>query len=111
MGLTARTQERGPAELPACPRSAPRRPGGSLAGPSAACPLSPQESLADLSARLQRCAPHFVRCIKPNRAQLPDAFDRACVSAQLQHLGVLELVKVFRHGYPVRLSFSDFLSR
>uniref|UniRef100_A0A8C2UY31 Myosin XVI n=1 Tax=Chinchilla lanigera TaxID=34839 RepID=A0A8C2UY31_CHILA len=70
-----------------------------------------RKSLADLTGRLQRCAPHFVHCIKPNNAQLPDAFDHFYVSAQLQYLGVLELVKVFRHGHPVRLSFSDFLSR
>ncbi|KAM6180423.1 unconventional myosin-XVI [Erethizon dorsatum] len=70
-----------------------------------------RKSLADLTGRLRRCLPHFVHCIKPNNVQLPDAFDHFYVSAQLQYLGVLELVKVFRHGYPVRLSFSDFLSR
>ncbi|XP_023570968.1 unconventional myosin-XVI [Octodon degus] len=70
-----------------------------------------RKSLADLMGRLQRCSPHFVHCIKPNTAQLPDAFDHFYVSAQLQYLGVLGLVKAFRHGFPVRLSFSDFLSR
>ncbi|XP_021094989.1 unconventional myosin-XVI [Heterocephalus glaber] len=70
-----------------------------------------RKSLAELTGRLQQGTPHFVHCIKPNSAQLPDAFDHFYVSAQLQYLGVLELVKVFRLGYPVRLSFPDFLSR
>ncbi|XP_010618297.1 unconventional myosin-XVI [Fukomys damarensis] len=70
-----------------------------------------RRSLAELTCRLRRGAPHFVHCIKPNSAQLPDAFDHVYVSAQLQYLGVLELVKVFRHGFPVRLSFCDFLAR
>lgn len=71
----------------------------------------PQKSLADLNRRLQRALPHFVLCIKPNNSQLPDAFDHFYVSAQLQYLGVLELVKVFHYGYPIRLAFSDFLAR
>ncbi|KAM5288077.1 unconventional myosin-XVI [Ctenodactylus gundi] len=70
-----------------------------------------RKSLADITGKLQRCSPHFVHCIKPNNAQLPDVFDHFYVSAQLQYLGVLELVKIFRHGYPVRLFFSEFLSR
>ncbi|XP_063103094.1 unconventional myosin-XVI isoform X3 [Cavia porcellus] len=70
-----------------------------------------RKSLADLNRRLQRALPHFVLCIKPNNSQLPDAFDHFYVSAQLQYLGVLELVKVFHYGYPIRLAFSDFLAR
>ncbi|XP_047410533.1 unconventional myosin-XVI isoform X2 [Sciurus carolinensis] len=70
-----------------------------------------RKSLADITGKLQRCTPHFVHCIKPNNSQLPDVFDHFYVSAQLQYLGVLEVVKVFRFGYPVRLAFADFLSR
>ncbi|KAM4863888.1 unconventional myosin-XVI [Urocitellus parryii] len=70
-----------------------------------------RKSLADITGKLQHCTPHVVHCIKPNNSQLPDVFDHFYVSAQLQYLGVLELVKIFRFGYPVRLSFADFLSR
>ncbi|XP_062051238.1 unconventional myosin-XVI [Lepus europaeus] len=70
-----------------------------------------RKSLADIIGKLQKCTPHFVHCIKPNTSRLPDTFDNFYVSAQLQYIGVLEVVKIFRCGYPARLSFSDFLSR
>uniref|UniRef100_A0A8C6RHG4 Myosin XVI n=1 Tax=Nannospalax galili TaxID=1026970 RepID=A0A8C6RHG4_NANGA len=70
-----------------------------------------RKSLADITGKLQKSSPHFVHCIKPNTSQLPGTFDHFYVSAQLQYLGVLELVKLFRYGYPVRPSFTDFLSR
>ncbi|EGW00084.1 Myosin-XVI [Cricetulus griseus] len=68
------------------------------------------KSLADITGKLQRGSPHFIHCIKPNTSQLPGVFDHFYVSAQLQYLGVLGLVKLFRYGYPVRPSFEDFLS-
>lgn len=71
----------------------------------------PQKSLADIIGKLQNCTPHSVHCIKPNNSKLPDTFDNFYVSAQLQYIGVLDMVKIIRHGYPVRLSFTDFLSR
>ncbi|XP_004382997.2 unconventional myosin-XVI [Trichechus manatus latirostris] len=70
-----------------------------------------RKSLADIIGKLQKCTPHFIHCIKPNNSKLPDTFDNFYVSAQLQYIGVLEMVKVIRYGYPVRLSFPDFLSR
>ncbi|XP_021570858.1 unconventional myosin-XVI [Carlito syrichta] len=70
-----------------------------------------RKSLTDIIGKLQKCTPHFVHCIRPNNSKLPDTFDNFYVSAQLQYIGVLEMVKIFRYGYPVRLSFSDFLSR
>lgn len=70
-----------------------------------------QKSLADIIGKLQNCTPHSVHCIKPNNSKLPDTFDNFYVSAQLQYIGVLDMVKIIRHGYPIRLSFTDFLSR
>ncbi|KAB0403759.1 hypothetical protein E2I00_007929 [Balaenoptera physalus] len=70
-----------------------------------------KKTLMDITGKLQKCTPHFIHCIKPNNSRLPDTFDNFYVSAQLQYIGVLEMVKIIRHGYPVRLSFSDFLSR
>ncbi|RMC06540.1 hypothetical protein DUI87_15977 [Hirundo rustica rustica] len=70
-----------------------------------------KKSLADIIGKLQNCTPHSVHCIKPNNSKLPDIFDNFYVSAQLQYIGVLDMVKIIRHGYPVRLSFTDFLSR
>ncbi|XP_038618067.1 unconventional myosin-XVI isoform X2 [Tachyglossus aculeatus] len=70
-----------------------------------------RKSLIDIIGKLQNCSPHFIHCIKPNNSKLPDTFDNFYVSAQLQYIGVLEMVKIIRYGYPVRLSFTDFLSR
>ncbi|KAM5312126.1 unconventional myosin-XVI isoform 1-T1 [Glossophaga mutica] len=70
-----------------------------------------RNSLMDIIGKLQKCTLHFIHCIKPNNSQLPDTFDNFYVSAQLQYIGVLEMVKIIRYGYPVRLSFSDCLSR
>ncbi|KYO41301.1 unconventional myosin-XVI isoform D [Alligator mississippiensis] len=70
-----------------------------------------RKSLADIIGKLQNCTLHSVHCIKPNNSKLPDTFDNFYVSAQLQYIGVLEMVKIIRHGYPIRLSFTDFLSR
>ncbi|XP_023408960.2 unconventional myosin-XVI [Loxodonta africana] len=70
-----------------------------------------RKSLTDIIGKLQKCTPHLVHCIKPNNSKLPDSFDNFYVSAQLQYIGVLEMVKVIRYGYPVRLSFTEFLSR
>ncbi|XP_045834455.1 unconventional myosin-XVI isoform X1 [Meles meles] len=70
-----------------------------------------RKSLTDIIGKLQKRTPHFIHCIKPNNSRLPDTFDNFYVSAQLQYIGVLDMVKTIRYGYPVRLSFSDFLSR
>ncbi|XP_055658491.1 unconventional myosin-XVI isoform X1 [Falco peregrinus] len=70
-----------------------------------------RKSLTDIIGKLQNCTPHSVHCIKPNNSKLPDTFDNFYVSAQLQYIGVLDMVKIIRHGYPIRLSFTDFLSR
>ncbi|KAJ1118881.1 hypothetical protein NDU88_007068 [Pleurodeles waltl] len=70
-----------------------------------------RKSLMDIIGKIKNCTPHFLHCIKPNNSKLPDTFDNFYVSAQLQYIGVLEMVKIIRHGYPVRLSFTDFLCR
>ncbi|MGH0131327.1 UNVERIFIED_CONTAM: hypothetical protein FKN15_056372, partial [Acipenser sinensis] len=70
-----------------------------------------RNSIADITGKLQNCTPHFVQCIKPNNSKQPDSFDNFYVSTQLQYIGVLEMVKMIRYGYPVRLSFSGFLAR
>ncbi|XP_066562262.1 unconventional myosin-XVI isoform X2 [Amia ocellicauda] len=70
-----------------------------------------RNSLADITSKLQNCTPHFVQCIKPNNSRQPDVFDNFYVSTQLKYIGVLEMVKMIRYGYPLRLSFSSFLAR
>uniref|UniRef100_A0A8C4E9G1 Myosin XVI n=1 Tax=Dicentrarchus labrax TaxID=13489 RepID=A0A8C4E9G1_DICLA len=70
-----------------------------------------QNSLSELISKLQACTPHFVECVCPNASGQSDSFDSFHVSTQLQYIGVLEMVRMIRYGYPVRLSFPGFLSR
>ncbi|XP_068124131.1 unconventional myosin-XVI isoform X2 [Hyperolius riggenbachi] len=70
-----------------------------------------RKSITELIGKLQGSTPHLMYCIKPNSSKLAETFDNFYVSAQLQYIGVLEMVKIIRHGYPVRLAFPDFLSR
>lgn len=70
-----------------------------------------QNTLSELVSKLQACTPHFVECVRPNSSCQPDNFDSFHVSTQLQYIGVLEMVRMIRYGYPVRLSFPGFLSR
>ncbi|KAI1885343.1 hypothetical protein AGOR_G00219160 [Albula goreensis] len=70
-----------------------------------------RNSLSEIISKLQGCTPHFVQCVKPNNAKKPDTFDSFHVSTQLHYVGVLEMVRMIRYGYPVRLPFSSFLVR
>uniref|UniRef100_A0A8C7VKV7 Myosin XVI n=1 Tax=Oncorhynchus mykiss TaxID=8022 RepID=A0A8C7VKV7_ONCMY len=73
-------------------------------------PSSFQNSLSDVVSKLQACTPHFVECVRPNSRCTADCFDSFHVSTQLQYVGVLEMVRMIRYGYPVRLPFNGFLT-
>ena len=66
-------------------------------------------SLTTLIAKLERCQPHFIRCIKPNNLQAPCMFDSAAVRRQLRYSGILETVRIRHEGFPIRLPFHVFL--
>jgi len=70
-----------------------------------------RKQLDALVAVLGGCAPHFVRCIKPNALKRPDVFDSAMVQAQMRCAGVLEVCRIRRVGFPYRLQFAHFLRR
>ncbi|KAF3843141.1 hypothetical protein F7725_001990 [Dissostichus mawsoni] len=70
-----------------------------------------RNTLSEVMSKLQACTPHFVECVRPNTSGQPEGFDSSHVSTQLQYIGVLEMVRMIRYGYPVRLSFPGFLSR
>ena len=67
--------------------------------------------LASLVAKLDECSPHFVRCIKPNGALAPAAFEQGDVLRQLRCCGVLEVVRISRQGYPSRYDTRAFAER
>lgn len=55
-----------------------------------------KSSLTDLVNKMTACFPHFVRCIKPNQRQVPDAFEDDFVKTQLGYTGVLEATRIRR---------------
>ena len=54
---------------------------------------------------------HFVRCVKPNSAQVPSTFDASLVLHQLRCCGVLEVTRIARAGYPTRYLHHEFADR
>ncbi|KAM3860002.1 unconventional myosin-XVB [Diretmus argenteus] len=70
-----------------------------------------QLSLAELTARLDRCKTTFIRCLKPNYVKLPGIFDVDYVSTQLRHAGMLETIHIRKEGFPVRIPYSYFMER
>lgn len=67
--------------------------------------------LFKLMQQLESTTPHFIRCIKPNRKQLPGVFEKDLVLEQLRCSGVLEVVRISRCGYPTRMTHQQFSSR
>eukprot|EP00927_Polykrikos_kofoidii_P033783 TRINITY_DN28629_c0_g1_i1.p1 TRINITY_DN28629_c0_g1~~TRINITY_DN28629_c0_g1_i1.p1 ORF type:complete len:1639 (-),score=351.19 TRINITY_DN28629_c0_g1_i1:61-4977(-) len=66
-----------------------------------------KSQLGALMSAINKTDPHFIRCIKPNPQNKPDIYDRKGVTEQLRYQGVLQVVKVSRAGYPVRISCED----
>ncbi|KAH0472591.1 MAG: hypothetical protein KVP17_002012 [Porospora cf. gigantea B] len=54
---------------------------------------------------------HFVRCVKPNEADVADAFDYDFVLNQLRNLGAEQVVQVMHKGFPVRLPLSSLRAK
>ncbi|OLQ02822.1 Myosin-52 [Symbiodinium microadriaticum] len=70
-----------------------------------------RRSLRDLMAKIQVAETHYVRCIKPNAANVPEAFTAGMVHEQLRYSGVLEAVRIRKQGFAARLRFEEFVHR
>ncbi|XP_072916951.1 unconventional myosin-XV [Hemitrygon akajei] len=70
-----------------------------------------QQSLMDLVEKMESCNPLFVRCIKPNNKKEPELFEVDVVSTQLRYSGILETIRIRKEGYPVRITFDNFIKR
>ncbi|XP_072568888.1 unconventional myosin-XVB [Paramormyrops kingsleyae] len=70
-----------------------------------------QQSLSELTKRLERCKTTFVRCFKPNYMKLPGIFDVDYMTQQLRHAGILEAIHIRKEGYPIRILYSYFIDR
>ncbi|XP_052123606.1 unconventional myosin-Ie isoform X1 [Frankliniella occidentalis] len=65
----------------------------------------------ELVAKLMQCAPHYVRCIKPNETKRPREWDELRVKHQVEYLGLRENISVRRAGFAYRRPFEKFLQR
>ena len=65
--------------------------------------------LDELITVLRSTHPHYIKCIKPNGKKRPFSFTSHIVMEQLRYSGALEVVRIRREGYPVRMSFLEFL--
>ncbi|XP_071527810.1 unconventional myosin-XIX-like [Panulirus ornatus] len=70
-----------------------------------------KSSLDMLMKTLSACDLHYVRCIKPSKRALPGMVGREYILHQLKACGVIETVSMSQAGYPVRISYEDFITR
>ena len=68
-------------------------------------------SLQELYVKLTSTAPHFIKCVKTNEVKRAGMFDSRFCLQQVEYLGLLEVVKIRRQGYPVRRTPENFVRR
>ncbi|KAF9579807.1 Myosin type-2 heavy chain 1 [Lunasporangiospora selenospora] len=68
-------------------------------------------SLIQLMDTINSTNVHYIRCLKPNEAKQPWAFDAPMVLSQLRACGVLETIRISCAGYPSRWLFPEFIER
>ncbi|XP_062516567.1 myosin-IIIb-like [Corticium candelabrum] len=70
-----------------------------------------KSSLEVLMEKMNAARPHFIRCIKPNKAKASNCFEDDYVEAQLRYTGMLETIRIRREGFAVRPTFEEFFFR
>ena len=74
------------------------------------------KQLNELVDTMEKCVPHYVRCVKPNDSKFNctqgvKAFEANKAMRQLLYAGVMETVAIRQAGFPVRELFADFWRR
>jgi len=69
-----------------------------------------KDSMHDLYDMLCATSPHFIKCVKPNSVK-QNLFDSNFTLYQLTYLGLLEVIRIRKSGYPVRFPDAEFVKR
>ncbi|CAM9491761.1 unnamed protein product [Scytosiphon promiscuus] len=70
-----------------------------------------RSQLDDLVAQLSETEPHYIKCIKPNADKAPGGWTGPLVIEQLRYSGVLEVVRIRREAFPMRVTYKQFYRR
>ena len=66
-----------------------------------------KKQLGELMDTLNATEPHFVRCMKPNKAKVGSVYEAEMMLAQLRYSGLLEVCRIRKLGFPIRRDFDE----